>query len=599
LKKLFLFLFIVLSVVLYSILDSAKQKDRALQLQHATSTYLKAYQTIYQEKKNLSLILFSGFKRLVDVPFILQHAKNATKTSKDQLRQELYMKLKDRYSDLAKQGLKQFHFHLPNGESFLRLHSPEFYGDNILPQRDTLRYVIKHQKPIDGFEEGCIYNGFRFVYPLFADKEYVGSVELSFGAELFTSSIMQHYNVLSNFYVNAEVVANKTGKYQKSAYAPSHHKGFLYDKNVLHELKKVTNKEMKKLKPKKSTTDQIRQAAISSEPTSIFDSSINQIYTIIPIFNPITKVQEAFLTIRSQGYAIGILERYFFVILFLSIALLGAILYIIYFTLQKNKILSLRVKKEIKLKLEAINHNQKQQTLMIQLSKMAELGEMLGAITHQWRQPLNVLTTRTDLLEMDFESGQVDENYIKHYSTSNHKTIEFMNQTVDDFLNFFKPSIQKKQFDICNTIAEVTAMVEKTYTKEYIKVINSGANGFEILGYRSEFKQVILNIFNNAKEAIIAYNPPLGGEICCQIQINKNIGIIKISDNGGGIEPKLLPDRIFQSHITSKKKGTGIGLSISKMIIEDRLGGKLWAHNTADGAEFVIELPLAKKQTDK
>ena len=227
--------------------------------------------------------------------------------------------------------------------------------------------------------------------------------------------------------------------------------------------------------------------------------------------------------------------------------------------------------------------------LLEQQSKLAAMGEMVGAIAHQWRQPLNALAVQVQFIEDDFEDGIVNKKYLDDYKKENMKLINFMSNTIDDFRNFFRIDKVKTKFSIYKKTNETVNILKGQLNSHDIEIfINE--DSFDVLGYSSEFQQVILNIINNAKDELIEKkiaNP----KITIHINSSNEKGTITISDNAGGIKEDIL-DRVFEPYFTTKEqgKGTGIGLYMSKMIIDEHMDGKLSVANINDGAQFKIIL---------
>jgi len=218
-----------------------------------------------------------------------------------------------------------------------------------------------------------------------------------------------------------------------------------------------------------------------------------------------------------------------------------------------------------------------------QQHKLVAMGEMIGAIAHQWRQPLNALSINIQNLEDDFYEGLIDEAFIEAFVTYNQNIISFMSSTIDDFRNFFRIDKEKQDFSVKKAIEETLHLQEAQLSNHGIRVELSGED-FSLHTYKSEFKQVLLNLIGNAKDAIIAHKRRDG-----QITISLLSSAITFEDNGGGIETSLL-ERIFEPYFTTKEQGKGIGLGlyISKMIMEQHLQGTLHAHNGDEGAIFTI-----------
>lgn len=226
----------------------------------------------------------------------------------------------------------------------------------------------------------------------------------------------------------------------------------------------------------------------------------------------------------------------------------------------------------------------KKDKMLQEQAKLAAMGEMIGAIAHQWRQPLSALSLNIQSLDDDYEDGLIDEKFINKFIKTNKETIKFMSNTIDDFRNFFRIDKKQKNFSIKDSIQSVINIQLSQLNYLDISLALKGKD-FYINGFESEFKQVILNIINNAKDELTKNNIK-NGKIDIILENNK----VLIQDNAGGI-PSHIIDRIFEPYFTTKEqgKGTGIGLYMSKMIIEDKIFGKLSAKNNKDGALFIIE----------
>ncbi len=225
----------------------------------------------------------------------------------------------------------------------------------------------------------------------------------------------------------------------------------------------------------------------------------------------------------------------------------------------------------------------KQREILQHQSKLAEMGEMVGAIAHQWRQPLNEIGIKTQNLEYNFKDGLINKEFLDKFIDENMQTIEFMSKTIDDFRGFFRVDKIKESFSVKESI-DATISLFSAQLRDNNITFNIAGEDFFIDGYKNEFKQVILNIISNAKDALF------------QIRENRSINIelkdksIIIRDNGGGISEDII-DRIFEPYFTTKEqgKGTGMGLYISKVIIENNMDAKLLVKNIEDGVEFSIK----------
>ncbi|HOI83169.1 MAG TPA: HAMP domain-containing sensor histidine kinase, partial [Campylobacterales bacterium] len=221
-------------------------------------------------------------------------------------------------------------------------------------------------------------------------------------------------------------------------------------------------------------------------------------------------------------------------------------------------------------------------------SRLASMGEMISNIAHQWRQPLNALAMRVQDVPLAVQFDEMNLDYATNFKTESMELIRYMSQTIDDFRNFFKPDKEKKEFDLRDSIKKANAIVKDAMKSSYIDILlELPEEELNIFGYPSEFSQVLINILNNAKDALNEHKKD--GDKHIKITAHKsgdNI-VVSVADNAGGV-PDAIIDKIFDPYFSTKSasQGTGLGLYMSKMIIEQNMGGKLGVRNTEDGACF-------------
>jgi signal transduction histidine kinase len=274
-----------------------------------------------------------------------------------------------------------------------------------------------------------------------------------------------------------------------------------------------------------------------------------------------------------------------------------------------NRTLENRVKEEVEI-------SRQKDYMLIQQSKMASMGEMIGAIAHQWRQPLNAVALFVQDARDAFDCGELDKAYMSEMVENTLKQVDFMSNTINDFTNFFKPSKKKLPFEINTAIKEVIYLVSDLFKKTNIRItlsckypeaiqrppenlmekICSSEPELAAEGFKNEFKQAILNILCNARDAIAKsketgiLSKDADGEISVELSTSGDTVKIELKDNGGGIPAEVI-DKLFEPYFTTKgSEGTGIGLYMSKIIIESNMGGRLYAANAGKGAVFTIEL---------
>jgi len=242
---------------------------------------------------------------------------------------------------------------------------------------------------------------------------------------------------------------------------------------------------------------------------------------------------------------------------------------------------------------EEVRKNEEKQKMLFLQSRMASLGQMMANIAHQWRQPL----TELSLALYNLKTASIDKDRPKFETAYNDSKnlIQSMSQTIEDFIDFFKPNRPQIRFSLETVLDKALKIVDKTLQKELITITRNIHETLQIEGIPNELAQVLLNIFQNSKDAFRARGIP-DRDIHIHIYRNKSFGVIEVSDNAGGIEASIL-DRIFEPYFTTKHaaQGTGLGLFLCKTIIEKRFNGTIEAHNTKEGAMFLIRLPLPQE----
>ena len=234
-----------------------------------------------------------------------------------------------------------------------------------------------------------------------------------------------------------------------------------------------------------------------------------------------------------------------------------------------------------------------QKAMLFQQSKLAAMGEMIDNIAHQWRQPLNTLGVIVQDTQYAHRSGRLDQHYLHSMTTESMEQIEFMSQTIEDFRNFVKPDQKNSPFDLNEAVEQSVQLLYGMLESHRISInVEYSERALEVYGSTGEFKQVIINLLNNARDALIEKNPP-DPAIMIRIFGDDTYGAVSIQDNGGGIAPEVI-GRIFEPYFTTKEegKGSGIGLYMSYAIIRTKMGGMIEVSNVEDGTLFTLTLPL-------
>ena len=232
-----------------------------------------------------------------------------------------------------------------------------------------------------------------------------------------------------------------------------------------------------------------------------------------------------------------------------------------------------------------------QEELIIAQSRQAAMGEMIGMIAHQWRQPLSVIAMEANniLVDVALEQG-TEEGFVREAELILNQT-QHLSKTIDDFRNFFRPNKEKNETNVCDVILEAKKIMGTSLQNHNVELLISDTIEETILTYSRELLQVILNLLKNAAEALES-NKTKNAFIKVEVQSVGDFITISVCDNGGGMD-KAVIGRVFEPYFSTKdaKNGTGLGLYMSKTIIQKHLHGAIAATNKDEGACFTIKLP--------
>jgi len=247
-----------------------------------------------------------------------------------------------------------------------------------------------------------------------------------------------------------------------------------------------------------------------------------------------------------------------------------------------NEALELRVHEEVA-------RNMANERLIIHQSRLAVMGEMVGNIAHQWRQPINALTLVLANIKDAHEYNELDKECLDNSVQSGQKLIQAMSSTIDDFRNFFNPNKIKQEFSLNQAIKEAIQLMGHSFNNYNVSVLFEAAADIQANGYPNEFTQTLLNILANTKDAMLEREIH-AGVIEIELRQAGNMACVCVKDNAGGIPIDVLP-KVFDPYFTTKEKGTGIGLYMSKMIMEN-MGGSITVNNVGNGVQVLLCVPL-------
>ena len=619
-KYLYLFLtfLLVQTTAMYIIKQSNLAKVETLK-KHELVKIQMQYNSIISTFENLANTVFDGY---INKPEII-------KSVKEQNREELYGLLQSHYKYLKSIDFKQIHFHTKDNKSFLRMHKPEKFGDDLTQFRYSVNYTNTYLKNIDGLEMGRVVPGFRFLYPLFDENNnHIGSVEASFGINAFTKTLKKLYDVKTNFILDKDLVKKEIFNSSSQYYEQSiESDDYLLVKNSIDN-KILKNIDILKEAYNTKIKDQIKYDLSENKPFNI-NVKINgfqKIITFLPVKN-IQNTHIGYFTIYQNNEELVSLNKELtnrYIIAFIIIMGFFFVLFREFRhkdSLKKDINIKTRKLQETTAQLEEqtveleemnesledrialeIEKNAKQERDIFQQSKQAALGDMIGNIAHQWRQPLSAISTSASGMQLTYQIGALNDEDFMNFTSAIIDNSKYLSQTIDDFRDFIKSEKKIKRFDLSDCVEKCMAIVNSSINNHHLNIQTKYEDDIFIYNYDNELQQAIINIFNNAKDALKEKIQDSDDRVIFIETYQKdNNAIVSIKDTAGGI-PEDIMEKIFEPYFTTKhqSQGTGLGLYMTHQIIIDSMKGKLDVENVSfeyenkqySGAQFSIILKI-------
>ncbi len=570
---------VILNGFVYTITKQNAEDKIQMVLEENSNRLQIHYEILLQTQKITSKAMYKSTinqERLIE---IITEANSATKEKKTLLRNELHKLLADKYEISKGKGVLQYHFVLPNNESFLRMHKPSKFGDDLSDIRYDFNYTNRTKKPIRGFTQGRTAHGFRNTFPIFGKNgKYIGAMEISFSSDSFQWYLNNISHIHTHFLVYKKIFDAKAWKrddlilnYLPSAENPN----YMLTLGKIHSIGRCTDDKRIMLKPVK---EEIARKMLQDDIFSLYlDHNKNSyIISFLPINNLEGSIG-AWLVSYTHSYYIPTIFKGILIMRFAILTFSLIFLYFVYKQIQSRELL-------IKSHDEIIILRLRQQ------SRLVQMGEMLSMIAHQWRQPLAAIGSRSAALELKANLGKADKETVIEQAQYISKYAQHLSQTIEDFRNFFKSSKELKESSYNEIIESVLDIIGTSVKNKNITIIQNLSIEYRFSTYPNELKQVVLNVIKNAEDVLLEKNikePKI--EIVTYEKEGKNI--LEIHDNAGGVPTEII-NKIFDPYFSTKleKNGTGIGLYMSKTIIEDHCGGTLSITNDESGAIFKIEL---------
>ena len=505
----------------------------------------------------------------------------------------------------------------PLNKSILRSFYPSKYNDNISRIRKDIVYVNKTKKKTFGFHSGRVKNGFRYIYPLFHivnhKKIYIGALDISYSSDQLQHFLTNISKIHTHFLISKDIFYTLDRN--------------IKDFNLYYATSAENNNALLKLTPKhpigkcvldnhvKLTKIQniINEKMNTSKEFSVHNlhNSYNgkiKLISFYPIKNNIDNNIVSWLVSYEYNphlkYLLSIQMTYYIIAFILVFFICYTIFHIIRGQIILEKLVLIKTK-ELQLSnknLELIVNNKTKELIslnnsleekiikevnkskykdqqLLEQSKMAALGEMIANIAHQWRQPLSIISTSATGMKMFNEIGKLDSLKLNKNCDLINEHAQYLSNTIDDFKNFIQNKNIKKEFYLKDSISRLLLLMDGTFKSNHITTIINLKNNINLNSYENELIQCLINISNNSKDALLENN--ISNKLLfITIFKDKNNAIIKLYDNAGGIDNKII-NKIFEPYFTTKHKtqGTGLGLHMTYNLIKNGIKGNIKVKN--------------------
>lgn len=534
--------------------------------------------TLIDNKKNATLTLAIAISQFEMIQNALEH--------------NVYEKINlDSFSSTltANSDYKNVWIQIINKEGISKYRSwTDKKNDSLVNIREDLREMLTHPKIMSTISVGIFDMTFKSMVPLFKDNVFIGVVEVI----THFNSITKH---LQNDGIMPVILVNK--KY-KSQFVKPLTNLFIDDYYVANL--DIPQEIFDFVRMQKAETFWNKSNYMIKHPYYIsfhkeLESQGDTMATFL-LFQKLDSVKS------SQIDSFKNLSQLIIVAIF-SISII-VILFFYFYLKRKEEAKTHQILQQYNEELEEkikfeIENNRKKDMLLANQSKLVALGEMLGNIAHQWRQPLSAISTATSGLQIKYEYDMLSKEEFLELTQGIVNNTKYLSDTIEDFRDFFKKDKEKDKFNVALVIKNSYNIIKALYNINTIKIEFVLDETIEYYGFKTELSQVFLNLFNNAKDALLQNNI-LKKIVYIKLYSKKDFIFIEFHDNAGGVKEEI-NSKIFDPYFTTKHQtqGTGIGLFMSNEIITKHFKGEIYNENCTFsldneihlGANFIIKLP--------
>ncbi len=488
--------------------------------------------------------------------------------------------------------IKIMTFRLADGSTFLRVHKPDMFGDKLNKKRKIIIDTNHLKKQQTGFEVGKLKMTYRVVTPIFYKNRYLGLIEIGMEPEYLINKLKDLFKIKGALLVKRDALFHTSNHMEDTIISDfvfirgddlfkSHlkdinlkqnrcttimHKGKNYIINTDLELKNHKNEITAKILLSYNIDDHIKQ--LNSVMRDVVFHMLLLMITLLIVLNYFINYFMNKMNLLNEALALKSTELEIF-----------------------NHTLVDNIKKEVE-------KNREKDKQLLHQSRLSQMGEMISMIAHQWRQPLAAISATSASIELKAGLNHLDNDVAIQKAQNISKFSQHLSKTIDDFREFFKPNKKKKETTYDEVILSILGIIEVSITNKNIQLLQE-LNCHETFStYTNELKQVVLNLTKNAEDALLEKKIK-DPTIKIVTYTKEDRYILEVSDNAGGI-PEEVINKIFDPYFSTKKEkeGTGLGLYMSKMIIEEHCGGELSVVNSDEGAVFKITLIKEEKEAN-
>lgn len=599
--------FITMSIIYYITKKDEESKTKKVLNQHLVK--LKShYDVISYNNVKIADSFFEETINNHEVIDLIYSIKNSSKEQQNQIKKDLYKFLSKQYKRMTSLGMYQFNIVLPDNKVFLQMHDIHIKNTSNLNYRGDYSLINKTKKIVRGFHKGKFSHGFKNLYPIFSTGDkYIGAIEISYNSLFLQNSLTNISKIHTHFLVHKDLfddLQTDTNTLQRKYKQSGENKEYLTpDSDICcgpkhkYMIEPILPNIEKKMKKNIAFADYVD-----------FEGKI-RIISALPIKGIDDKVLAWIIAYEKNLNIKEIKKDIFYVRIVFFFSFLFLFLYI-YKIINQRNILNNIVKiktaelNEINFQLEEkvkeeVEKNNSIQEQLYKSEKLASMGEMIGNIAHQWRQPLSVITTGITAIKIEKELDILEDKHFYKMCDSINDNAQYLSRTIDDFKNFIKGERIYEEFNIKDNINSFIHLVEGNAKKNKIRIVLDINKDIQIESYPNELIQCYMNIFNNAKD-ILVENDDENKLFFINVYENEKDTKIELKDNGGGIKDEII-NKIFEPYFSTKDKsvGTGLGLYMSYKIITEGMLGKIEVRNSEyiyndkcyKGASFTLIIP--------